>query len=343
MRAINALLVCMTTVVAVEAQPPYLADPAPGQVFLTPQIDLDLGPVPLVVPERYATANLAERELMLPPGFSVNVFAAGEPLEGPRFMAWDPEGVLHVANMKAGGGSEFAPPVNTARPPAVEQMRGQVLALPDRDGDGVADEILVVADQFWFPNSIQFFAGYLYVADMHQVVRLRDSDGDGRYEEREIVVPDLPIGHHRTRTIEFDRQREKLYLSIGSSCDLCRESDPRRATIMEFDPDGSSGRVYASGLRNAVGLGIHPMSNELWITTNGHDREGSHLPPEMVTVVRDGGFYGWPLAFGFRSWIDFSISAYQDLIFPLTAQDSSDVERVPRPAAMLQAHTAPMD
>ncbi|MBT4978259.1 MAG: T9SS type A sorting domain-containing protein [Gemmatimonadetes bacterium] len=333
----------MMTVVAVEAQPPYLADPAPGQVFLTPRIDLDLGPVPLVVPERYATANLAERELMLPPGFSVNVFAAGEPLEGPRFMAWDPEGVLHVANMKAGGGSEFAPPVNTARPPAVEQMKGQVLALPDRDGDGVADEILVVADQFWFPNSIQFFAGYLYVADMHQVVRLRDSDGDGRYEEREIVVPDLPIGHHRTRTIEFDRQREKLYLSIGSSCDLCRESDPRRATIMEFDPDGSSGRVYASGLRNAVGLGMHPVSNELWITTNGHDREGAHLPPEMVTVVRDGGFYGWPLAFGFRSWIDFSISAYQDLIFPLTAQDSSDVERVPRPVAMLQAHTAPMD
>ena len=138
MRAINALLVCMTTVVTVVAQPPHLADPAPGQVFLTPQIDLDLGPVPLVVPERYATANLAERELMLPPGFAVNVFAAGEPLEGPRFMAWDPEGVLHVANMKAGGGSEFTPPVNTDRPPAVEQMRGQVLALPDRDGDGVA-------------------------------------------------------------------------------------------------------------------------------------------------------------------------------------------------------------
>ncbi len=238
------------TVDAVEAQQPYLADSVAGQVFLTPRIDLDLGPVPLIVPERYATANLAERELMLPPRFAVNVFAAGEPLEGPRFMAWDPEGLLHVANMKAGGGSVFAPPVNTASPPAVEQMRGQVLALPDRDGDGVADEILVVADQLWFPNSIQFFAGYLYVADMHPVVRLRDSAGDGRYEEREIVVPDLPVGHHRTRTIEFDRQREKLYLSIGSSCDLCRESDLRPAMIIEFDPYGSNSRVYASGLRN---------------------------------------------------------------------------------------------
>ena len=99
------------TIDAVEAQQPYLADSVAGQVFLTPRIDLDLGPVPLIVPERYATANLAERELMLPPRFAVNVFAAGESLEGLRFMAWDPEGVLHVANMKAGGGSEFAPPV----------------------------------------------------------------------------------------------------------------------------------------------------------------------------------------------------------------------------------------
>ena len=72
---------------------------------MTPQIDLDLESVPLVVPERYARAALAGRELMVSPGFAVNVFAAGTPLEGPRFMARDPEGVLQVANMKAGGGA----------------------------------------------------------------------------------------------------------------------------------------------------------------------------------------------------------------------------------------------
>ena len=76
--------------------------------FLTPQTDLDLESVPLVVPERYARAALAGRELMVSPGFAVNVFAAGTPLEGPRFMARDPEGVLHVANMKTGGGEELA-------------------------------------------------------------------------------------------------------------------------------------------------------------------------------------------------------------------------------------------
>ena len=75
---------------------------------MTPQIDLDLESVPLVVPERYARAALARRELMVSPGFAVNVFAAGTPLEGPRFMARDPEGVLHVANMKAGGREELA-------------------------------------------------------------------------------------------------------------------------------------------------------------------------------------------------------------------------------------------
>ncbi len=336
----GSLALLTTTVLA---YPPQLVDPGPGQVFLTPQIDLDLGPVPLVVPERFAQTALAERELMVPPGFAVNVFAAGAPLEGPRFMAWDPDGVLHVAKMMAGGGSEFSPPVNSDTPPAEDRMTAQVLALPDSNGDGVADEIIVAADRLWFPNSIQFYNGALYVADMHQILKLTDGDGDGYYEGREVVIPDLPIGHHRTRTIEFDRVRDKLYLSIGSSCDLCRETDPRRATIMEFDHDGSGGRIYAGGLRNAVGLGIHPLTNELWITTNGHDREGLHLPPEMVTVVHDGGFYGWPLAFGFRSWVDFRISAYEEAIFPITAQDSADVERVPRPVAMLPAHLAPMD
>ena len=339
------LAVALLTLVGMEghAQPPQLLDPEPGQVFLTPQIDLGLQPVSMLVPERYTLSGIADRELMLPPGFMVNVFAAGGLLEGPRFMSWDPKGVLHVANMKAGGGKEFTPPVNSSTPPALDRMAAQVLALPDHDGDGVADEIFVAADRLWFPNSIQFYEGSLYVADMHQVIRLTDHDSDGYYEGREVVIPNLPIGHHRTMSIEFDTERKKLYLSIGSSCDLCRESDPRRATIMEYDPDGSNGRIYASGLRNAVGTAIHPETNELWITNNGHDREGVHLPPEMVTPVHEGVFYGWPLVFGFRSWVDFNISAYEDAIFPITAKDSADVARVPKPAALLPAHLAPMD
>ncbi len=325
------------------AQPPHLADPEPGQVFLTPQIDLDLGPVPLVVPERYAETAPAERELMVPPGFAVNVFAAGAPLEGPRFMALDPEGVLHVANMKAGGASQFGPPNDGNIVPPADEMTGQIIALPDRDGDGVADTALVVVENLWWANNFQFYKGELYVGDRHAVRRFADADGDGVYEtEKEPLALLPPSKQHRTRTIVFDEQNDKLYVSIGSTCDICREEDPERAAILEFNADGTGRRIFATGLRNAVGLALHPVTNQLWATGNGHDREGSHLPPELVTAISDGDFFGWPLAFGFRTWVDFGISTYENAIFPITAQDSANVERMSRPTAMLPAHLAPM-
>ena len=321
------------------AQFPEVANPQRGEIFVTPRLDLGLQPVQLQVPERYADAQLLDRELLMPPGFVVKVFAAGTPLFGPRFMAWSAEGVLHAANMKVGG-SQFAPSVNTSQPPPLADRLAQIVAMPDRDADGVADEIRVVADGFWFPNSIQFFGEWLYVADMHEVVRLRDGDGDGLYEERQVVVPDLPVGHHRTRTIQIDAARAKFFLSIGSSCDLCRETDPRRATIMEFNMDGSGGRIFATGLRNAVGLDIHPQTGELWATFNGHDRSS---PPERIDIIRDGGFYGWPLAHGFGTWVDFAgQSSYRNDLFPITAQDSALVETVPRPVAQAGARLAPM-
>ncbi len=180
-------------------QIPPLDNPQPGEVFVTPRIDLGLQPVPLQVPAQYASAALMDRQLLLPPGFVVKVFAAGEPLFGPRYMAWNPEGVLHVANMKVGG-TEWNPEQDTSEPPPQAEMLAQVVALSDANGDGIADEMRVVADQLWFPNSIQFHGEFLYVADMHQVVRLRDNDGDGFYEAREVIVPNLPTGHHRTRT-----------------------------------------------------------------------------------------------------------------------------------------------
>ncbi len=337
---INMGVLLLGQVLPVLGQLPELADPQPGQVFVTPRIDLGLQSVPLIVPERYASDDLAGRELLLPPGFSVKVFAAGDPLFGPRFMAWSPDGVLHVANMKVRG-TEWTPATNQSNPPAEDKMLAQVVAMPDRDGDGVADEIRVAADKLWFPNSIQFYGDYLYVADMHQVLRLRDNDGDGFYEEREVVVPDLPTGHHRTRTIQIDPAREKLYLSIGSSCDLCRETDERRATVMEFNLDGSDGRIFATGLRNVVGLGMHPVTGQLWGTFNGHDRSA---PPERIDIIRDGAFYGWPLAHGYRTWVNFAgESSYRTEIFPLTAQDSAQVETLAKPVAQAGARLGPMD
>ena len=321
-------------------QPPQLEDSRPGEVFLTPMVDIELQPVPLMVPEKFK-GKVPEGEMLnLPEGFSASVFAVTG-LVGPRFMDWSPDGVLHVANMKVEGG-QWSPKHDTSEPPTREQMFAQIVALPDRDSDGVADTAIVVADHLWFPHSLQFYQGDLYVGDMHQVVRLRDLDADGFYEEQTVVIDDLPAGHHRTRTILFDHAADKLYLSIGSSCDLCRETNERRATIMQSDPDGSNLRVYARGLRNAIGMALHPLTRALWITGNGHDQEGNHLPPEVVTVVEDGGFYGWPVAYGYQVSVNFGIDQYEDAILPLTRQDTLDIESMVRPTVQVPAHLAPM-
>ena len=338
---VASLIFAFLFIAHVHAQPPQLAESAPGEIFISPKGDLGLVSSPLIVPDKFKDQVAAGLAVQLPPGFIAKVFAVTG-LEGPRFMAWDQAGVLHVANMKAGGGGQFTPAVDRSTPPGEENMFAQVLALPDRNRDGIADTVVVAADRLWFPNSIDFYRGALYVADMHQVVRLTDNDGDGFYEERQVVVPDLPVGHHRTRTLIFDKVEDKLYLSVGSSCDLCREDDERRATILQFEPDGSGQRVFARGLRNAVGMTLHPRTNDLWITNNGHDLEGDFLPPERIDIVRDGGFYGWPIAHGFQSWVDFSIGEYEQAIFPLAVQDSLDFEQVGRPVAQVPAHMAPM-
>lgn len=323
------------------ALPPGLyaqEDYPPGTFQMTPRLDLGLEPVPVEVPEKFRELVPEGLEVNLPPGFSVKVFAATG-LRGPRLMAWSPSGVLHVANMKAGKASEFGPDPS--------RMGGQILALPDNNRDGVADTALVVADKLWWANSLAFYQGDMYVADTDQVIRFRDGDGDGVYEQREQVValPRAAEGereHHVTRTMLFDALNDKFYVSVGSTCDLCREEDPERAAILQFNADGSGRRVFARGLRNGVGLALHPVTNQLWATNNGHDREGRSLPPEWIDIIRDGGFYGWPLAYGYQVYVDFSISQYKDAILPLTLQDSLDVQHMQRPAALVGAHLAPM-
>jgi glucose/arabinose dehydrogenase len=333
------------TMVVMPGGRPDIVDPnPPGTIQLTPVVDLPLHEVSVQVPEAFRDDVPKNMTVNLPAGFSVKVFAAPG-LRGPRQMAIGPRGVVHVANMKPGRASQFGPPVaiNTDTPPPIDQREGQILALPDDDGDGVADRVRVVADGLWWANSLAFHDGDLYVADTHEILRFSDGDDDGVYETRHVLIPDIPTqGQHVTRTIVIDSLAGKLYVSVGSTCDLCREADPERAVILQFNLDGSGRRTFARGLRNAVGMAIHPVTGELWANNNGHDREGSMLPPEWVTIIRDGGFYGWPLAFGFQVWTDFRISRYATALFPITAQDSADVARMERPLALAPAHLAPM-
>jgi glucose/arabinose dehydrogenase len=301
------------------------AEYPPGQIRLTPKIDLHLEPTPV--------EGLPDRTLNLPPGFKVKLFS--DQVDKARFMAWNDHGVLHVANMKTRGSSQWSP---------ASGRQSTVLALPDQDGDGRADTVYKAADDFHWPHSIAFYKGALFVADDDAIYRLEDRDADGFYEERAVFaeVPGFmgrPV-EHVTHTLVFDESNDKLYFHIGSGCDVCREDDPERSTVMQINTDGTGRRIYASGLRNAIGLDWHPVSGELWAANTGHDREGPNLPPEWITPLRDGGFYGWPFAYGDNVWTDFS--SYGRSILPLTAADSLLVANMDTPAVLIPAHLAPM-
>ena len=301
------------------------AEDSPGQIRLTPKVDLHLEPTPV--------EGLPDRTLNLPPGFKVKLFS--DQVDKARFMAWDNQGVLHVANMKTQGRNPWSP---------VSGRQGTVLALPDKDGDGRADTVYKAADDLNWPHSIAFYQGALFVADDDAIYRLEDRDSDGFYEER-AVFAEVPgfMGRaveHVTHTLVFDESNDKLYFHIGSSCDLCREDDPERSAVIQMNTDGTGRRIFASGLRNAIGLDLHPVTGELWAANTGHDREGRDLPPEWITPLRDGGFYGWPFAYGDQVWTDFSL--YRRSIFPLTGADSLLVANMESPAVLVPAHLAPM-
>jgi glucose/arabinose dehydrogenase len=260
-----ALVVVLTAVCSgsttVSAQDPY----PPGSFELTPQVDLHLENKRLDVPQRFAGSFPSAATLRLPPGFEVGVFAAAD-LGNPRELVLGPDGVMYVADASGGG--------------QADSKGSRVLALPDRDGDGVVDEVVVVADQLSMCYSIDFHDGHLYAAETHQVVRLVDTDGDGFYETHEVVVPDVPDvppgAFHTSRNMAIDAVNERLFVQVGSPCDLCRQGEPvigynpdplpqnpEFGTILVANLDGTGRRIFATGVRNVVGMDIHPLTGEL--------------------------------------------------------------------------------
>ena len=207
----------------------------------------------------------------VPPGFTIEVFADG--LEGPRFIAFGPDGVLHAA----------------------ERGAGRIVALPDADGDGRADAIRPLAADLDRPHSLAYHAGAWYVGVPSGVVRLADEDGDGTAEARMALIDDLPAdGVHTTRTVAF-LPDGRMLVAVGSSCNVCVEDDPRRAAILVYDDaTGVNGRLFATGLRNAVGLAVEPDSSTLWAADNGRDLMGDDVPPEVLYLVTEGDHFGWP-------------------------------------------------
>ena len=244
--------------------------------------------------------------LSLAPGFSVTLFAEG--LGKARGIGISPEGDLFVCVMN----------------------RGELVVLLDEDGDGVSDKSQIFADGLRNPHSVAFYNGYVYVGESDKITRFRDDDNDLIADgEGEVVVSGLPTTGHFTKTVVFGPDG-MMYVSIGSSCNICDESDPRRASVMRYNPDGSGETIFSMGLRNSVALAFHPESGELWAANNGRDRIGDDIPPEEINILAEGKHYGWPYCYG-----DGNMN-------PEYSREEEKCDDTLPPIFDMQAHSAPL-
>ncbi|MCA1614856.1 MAG: sorbosone dehydrogenase family protein [Acidobacteria bacterium] len=258
-----------------------------------------------------------------PAGFRVEEFASG--LENPRLIRTAPNGDLFVA----------------------ESRPGRVRVLRAAPGAGKAETVEVFAEGLRRPFGIAFYpAGpdprYVYVANTDSVVRFPYRSGDLKARgPAETVVANLPGGGqlrgggHWTRDIAFSNDGRRMFVSVGSLTNVWEKpeaNEERRATILEFKPDGTGERTFAWGIRNAVGIAVHPRTGELWASVNERDGLGDDLVPDYVTRVRDGGFYGWP-------W--FYLGANQDPRHPGARPELRP--KVIAPDVLLQSHSASLE
>ena len=173
---------------------------------------------------------------------------------------------------------------------------GKVVALPDNNKDGKADRSVSILNGRQAPHGLAFVqldsGYYLYVAEEDQVVRLKRTAKPFAYGKPEVLVSGIPTGGHFTRTIKI--KNKKMFVSIGSSCNVCIEDSPLRAAIWQYDLDGKNGTLFAKGLRNSVGIEFSPYSGELWGVNNGRDWQGDDHPREELNIIKQGKHYGWP-------------------------------------------------
>jgi glucose/arabinose dehydrogenase len=255
-----------------------------------------------------------------PAGFKVEEFARD--LKKPRVLVTAPNGDIFAAESRA----------------------NRVLVLRDADGDGKPELKEVFADGLKQPFGIAFHPPgpepqQIYIANTDGVVRLPYHNGLTKAEGKPQKIVDLSGGGqltgggHWTRDIVFSRDGRKLYVSIGSKSNVDdTPEENERARIFETDPDGGNKRVFAWGIRNPVGLAIHPATGDLWTSVNERDEIGDDLVPDYITRVQDGGFYGWP-------W--YYMGGIQD---PRQAGKRPELrEKVITPDVILQAHSASLD
>ena len=222
---------------------------------------------------------------LAPPGFKVEEYATG--LDNPRLLRTAPNGDVFLA----------------------ESQGGKIKIFRGITKDGKPEQVQVFANGLRKPFGIAFYPPgpspqWVYVGNTDSVVRFRYENGDLKARGPAQKLADLPGGGrlrgggHWTRDIAFSQDGKKMYVSVGSHSNVDdTDNNPveyHRADILEFNPNGTGERVFASGIRNAVGIAVDPKTGKLWASVNERDGLGDNLPPDYITHVEDSGFYGWP-------------------------------------------------
>lgn len=256
--------------------------------------------------------------LTLPTGFSASVFAEG--LDRPRRIAV-------VPNAKQKRGFDLL---------VSQSYNGNVVLLRDSKGAGRADSRFEFASGLNLPYGIAFAPNLVYIAGTDAVYRFPFVAGQTRVGGAAQKVADLTRGgynNHWTRNLLFDKTGKQLFVTVGSSCNVCQENDPQRAAISVMNPDGTNKRLYATGMRNPTGIAWRPGTSQLWTVVNERDLLGDDTPPDYLTGVQAGRFYGWPYAY-----TTINRSVVPDPTFG--AQNPAKVAGTTAPDAPVQAHSA---
>jgi len=242
-----------------------------GLWFFSPQLGVNF-PLPNILG---SNKSAALAHLKIPNDFNLSFFASD--LNAPR--------MLHV----------------TERGDVLVSLPhgGSVLLLRDKDGDGRADETTVLLEGLNLPHGIDSHDGWLYVAETDAVGRIAFNEQvgavTGKYQK---ILNGLPSGDgHWTRTLRVGPDGW-LYVTVGSSCNVCIEEAPERAAMLRLRVDGSDKQLYATGLRNSVDFDWSPIDDAIYATDNGRDWQGDDFPPDELNRIVEGGFYGWPYANG---------------------------------------------
>jgi glucose/arabinose dehydrogenase len=257
------------------------------------------------------------------PGFKVELYAGD--LRNPREIRTAPNGDIFLA----------------------ESNPGDIKVLRGIDGSGKAERVEIFASGLRKPFGIAFYPPganpqWVYIGNTDSVVRFPYTNGDLKARGPEEKITDLPGGGrlrgggHWTRDIAFSPDGKKMYVSVGSHSNVDdtdnNKTEFHRADVLEFNPDGTGERVYAWGIRNCVGMAVDPKTGELWCSVNERDEIGDNLPPDYITHVKEGGFYGWP-------W--FYIGGHQD---PRHQGKHPELkEKVIVPDVLVQPHIASLE